>query len=119
MEKTEKEKTKTLSLKIISRFLKGGDLENFLKNYHSNKLGAGNPSSRTYYLAQPLTPDDLALLKFYCLDTEKSIADFAKERGIHYTSIYAKALRVALRFIAQHPAMLKELTDEEEKEPGS
>lgn len=97
--------TKTLSLKVVERFMQGQDLENFVKQYQANRKSAG----RENILNQPITEEDLYILKEYTTNMDRSIQDLADAVGIHMTSIYGRAMRVAVRVIAQHPEVLDQV----------
>ena len=104
----EVEGTKNLSLKIIQRFMTEDELKEFMKKYQGNKSMAGG-FNRKAYLEQPLSEDEVDLLRFYITDTDRSLKEYAEEKGLVRQDVYGKVMRSAIKLVYQHPELLEGL----------
>ena len=102
---TTTKQPKTLSVKVLSRYMKEEELKTFLQNYKNNTT-SGKGISRETILQQPLLKEDLEILKNYVTVFDAKLIDVAKERGITLHALYTKVLRLAVRVVAQNPSVL-------------
>ena len=97
----------TLSRKIIERFLQGKELEDFFAQYNAKRNSIGG--SRANMLQQPITEEDLYILTQYTTNTDKTLKEVAESISSNISAVFGRAGRIALRVIAQHPEILKQV----------
>ena len=96
---------RALNVKIISRFLKGKEFDALLASYQLNTKNKGF-LNRATSLNIPISEDEISLIRSYVTETDKPIADIAKEANVKLGNLYSKIVRIALRLIAQNPSIL-------------
>lgn len=84
------------------------ELKEFMKKYQGNKSMAGG-FNRKAYLEQPLSEDEVDLLRFYITDTDRSLKEYAEEKGLVRQDVYGKVMRSAIKLVYQHPELLEGL----------
>lgn len=98
----------TLQYDIVARFLKGSELEKFWEQYKSNTKTIGG-LKREVVLKQPISAEDLEVLKIYVTQFELPLKDVAIERNIPLGSLYTRVSRTAARIVTQYPQILDQV----------
>ena len=104
---------KTLSFNVVKRFLKEDELKMFLESYQANQVRGNGGSVRRITLMKPITKEEKELLEFYVKDLDTPVSEWGEGKGLPIGVIYGKAIRVAIRVIAQHNHILDEVVTED------
>lgn len=99
---------------ILRRTLGEDAYEELMKKYLAARL-KGSPKDRQNWLTEPLTEQELKDLYFYAVDLENPLTmlEYSASRGYTAGILYAKCIRLAARFLAQHPQALKEAVQQD------
>ncbi|MEK6880483.1 MAG: hypothetical protein AABY22_12780 [Nanoarchaeota archaeon] len=100
-----KTEPKTIQVSVMTRFLKGTELENFWKRYKANLKSIGGFGRETI-LKQPITKEELEMLKTYLTKFEIPLREIGEEKGLPMGTIYTKISKLANRVLAQNPSIL-------------
>lgn len=103
----------TFNIKVMQRMMSEEEMEAFVKKYQDHKK---NLHGRGEALSQSITNEDLYILREYCLNQDRPLADLAEELGGHMSTFFGRAQRIAVRVIAQHPEVLDQVITQEMQE---
>jgi hypothetical protein len=95
------DKRRTLSVKIIERFLNGKDYEEFLQRYDNFK-NSYTLVSRKDQLSSELTPMEKEIMDVYFKEVDKPVRTIAKESGLTLSKVlslvHSGSRKIAYKF---------------------